>query len=186
MAGLDLDEAALALARQRAEEARVDIQFAQAEMREIPFRDELDAVINIFSSFGFYDTDEEDAEVLAAVSQALKKGGRLLIDAVNRERILAQYRPTESTEEPDGSQVTTKRELDLMTSRHRVTDVILRPDGREQRRWHQYRFYTLTEMARNLRTVGLETRQVWGDFDGSPYGLESRRMILLAQKQAAK
>lgn len=186
MAGLDLDGAALALARQRAEEAGAAIEFVRADMREIPFREELDGVINVFSSLGYYDTDEEDAEVLAAVSHALKVGGRFLIDVVNRERILAQYRPTESGEEPDGSRVSTTRDLDLMTSRHRVTDVIVRPDGREQRRWHTFRFYSLTELARNLGTVGLETQRVWGDFDGSPYGLESRRMILLAEKRRGR
>ncbi|GAG14209.1 unnamed protein product, partial [marine sediment metagenome] len=68
MVGLDLDEAALALARQRAQDSGVDVELVQAEMREIPFRDELDGVINIFSSLGYYDTDEEDTEVLAAVS----------------------------------------------------------------------------------------------------------------------
>ena len=66
MAGLDLNAEALDVARQRAKEAGVGLPFHEADMRHIPYSGELDAVINIFSSWAYYPTDEEDAEVLAA------------------------------------------------------------------------------------------------------------------------
>jgi hypothetical protein len=78
--------------------------------------------------------------------------------------------------------VLTRRELDLAISRHRVTDLLIHPDGSRSERWHRFRFYTLTELARMLREVGLEVQRTWGGFDGSPYDLESRRLIVVARK----
>ena len=44
------------------------------------------------------------------------------------------------------------------------------------------RLYSLTEMAKMLSRAGLAVRQVWGGFDGQEYGLDSPRMIVLAEK----
>ena len=182
MAGLDLNADALAVARKRAEEAGVGVLFHEAEMRSIPYSGELDAVINIFSSWAYYPTDEEDAEVLLAVSRSLQPGGLFLLDTGNRERTFRQYRASDWESEPDGTLVLTRRELDLATSRHRVTDLLVHPDGSRSERWHQFRFYSLTELIHMLSEAGLCFRQAWGDFDASPYTLEGRRMIVLAQK----
>lgn len=182
MTGLDLNEQALAIAQQRADEAGVAIALLKRDMREIPFRSELDAVISIFSSFGYYETDEQDEQVLRSVAAALKTGGRFLIETANRERIFREFRPNEWQEEADGSLVLTTRDLDLLTGRSQVTDRIVHPDGRRSQRWHRFRFYSLSELARMLHAAGLAVVQTWGDFEGAPYSLTSRRMIVLAEK----
>lgn len=182
MAGLDLDERALAIAQSRAQEARVDIVWHQADMRRIPYSEELDGVINVFGSWGYYDTDEKDAEVLGAVAAALTQGGLFLLEIINRDNLFRRYQPNTWTTEANGNLVLTRYDLDLTTSRHRATELVFRPDGQRFERWHTYRFYTLTEVIRMMRDVGLLFRKAWGGYDASPYTLESRRMIVLAEK----
>ena len=180
--GIDLDSAALAIAAARAKKLGVTLELHQADMRDIPFEGQLDAVISIFSSFGYYDGDQEDMQVLAAVARALMPGGRLLIDLVNRESVFRDYSERDWRTGPDGEVIITKYELDLRTSRHTVTESFLHPGGQRSERWHGFRFYTLTELIRNLNEVGFVVVQTWGDFKGSPYTLESGRMIVLAEK----
>jgi SAM-dependent methyltransferase len=78
MAGLDLDLAALERAERRADEAAVDVAWHQADMRDIPYQGELDGVLNLGGSWAYYETDDEDSQVLASVARALKPGGLFL------------------------------------------------------------------------------------------------------------
>lgn len=180
--GLDLSDYHLRLARKTAREAGVKVRWLRRDMRDIPFDGELDAVINMFSAFGYFEDDEEDFKVLAAVSRALKPGGRFLIDTMNREWLVRRYQDTDWREHDDGLITMERRHLDLLTSQNESLWMLITPDG--QRRTHRisFRLYTLTELAGMLSRAGLAVRRTWGGFDGREYGLNSRRMIVLAEK----
>lgn len=73
--GLDLSEPSLTFAREAAAEAGAKIDFVQADMREIPFADEFDAVVNIFTAFGYLESEQEDQLVLARVARRFAQRG---------------------------------------------------------------------------------------------------------------
>jgi hypothetical protein len=93
----------------------------------------------------------------------------------------SSYRDNFWEEDDDGALTLTRTEFDLATSRNRISEVVIRPEGTRLERWYQFRFYTLTELIRMLGQAGLAFRQAWGEFDASTYSLESRRMIVLAE-----
>ena len=74
MVGQDLSVAFLGLAKGAAAARDLQIQFVHADMREIPFEGEFDAIINMFSAFGYFDDDAENQKVLDGVARALKPG----------------------------------------------------------------------------------------------------------------
>ena len=180
--GLDLSEAFLARARRDAQEAGLDIDFRRADMRQIPFVAEFDAVIMMCSSFGVLESDEEDEKVLHAVARALRPGGRFLLDQGSREWVIRHYQGRDWAEREGGVLVLQERELNLLESRNYVRMTIIEPDGSRRVHHHVFRFYTLTELVGMLDRAGLAFRAAWGGFDGSPYTLESRHMIVLAEK----
>ena len=49
------------------------------------YTEQFDAVINIFAAFGYFTDERENAKVLSNVAAALKPGGLLLMDLLNRE-----------------------------------------------------------------------------------------------------
>jgi ubiquinone/menaquinone biosynthesis C-methylase UbiE len=181
--GLDLSEAFLARAGRDAQEAGLDIDFQRGDMRQIPFVEEFDAVI-IIGAFGALESDDEDQKVLNAVARALRPGGRFLLDQVSRESIVLRFQARDWAEREGSVLVLQERRLDLLESRNYVRLTIIEPDGSRRRHDHALRLYTLTELAGMLARAGLAFRAVWGGFDGSPYTLYSRRMIVLAQKEA--
>src|SRR5204863_7350641 len=73
--GLDLSPRSLELARSDAEAAGVEIEFVRRDMRDLDAEGEFDAVVNVFTSFGYFPAQEEDERVLAAVARALVPGG---------------------------------------------------------------------------------------------------------------
>ena len=101
--GLDMSEEYLAIARFAAENAGVDIRFVQGDMRDIPFRGEFDAVVNMFTAFGYFDSEADDQRVIDGASAALKPGGRLLLDLLNRDWVAANYVRSESRQGGDGT-----------------------------------------------------------------------------------
>lgn len=183
--GLDLSESYLDLARRAASDAEVALEAVSADMREIPFNNHFDAVINMYSSFGYLESEADDLKVLESIARSLKPHGRLLLDMLNREWAVANYIQNDWHSEPDGTLYVERRALDLASSRMRVRFVIVGPNGdRHDSIGHDIRLYTFTEMIRLLERVGFGGIEVFGGFDGEPYGIETRRMILCARKSA--
>ena len=61
--------------------------------------------------------------------------------------------------------------------------LLVEPGGRRRRHHIRFRAYTLAELAKMLDVAGLTVAQTWGDFEGRDYRLDSRRLILLAEKR---
>ncbi len=183
MTGLDLSALHLRLARQAAKEAGVNVRWRRADMRDIPWEDEFDAVINVFTSFGYFESDHEDFKVLAGVARALKPSGRFLLDTINREWLVRHLETHGWQEGTDGTLSMEDRRLDLLASRQHNRVVSIYPDGTRREREIDLRMYTLKELVDMLSRAGLVVRRTWGCFDGREYGLDTRRMIVLSEKE---
>lgn len=181
--GLDISEEWLADARQYAKKSGVPLELLRSDMRVIPFEQAFDAVIIMFTTFGYLESDEEDQKVLDAVQKALKPGGWFIVDLINREWAVTNYVENDWRKAKDGAIYLEHRELDLLTGRNHVSFQEIGVDGTlRDLGSHHIRLYTLTEMADRLKRAGLSFFQVYGDYGGQTYGISTRRMIIVAQK----
>ncbi|HLW70479.1 MAG TPA: class I SAM-dependent methyltransferase [Candidatus Binataceae bacterium] len=182
--GLDLNQAYLDAAQRAAKAAKLNLETVAADMREIPFADSFDAIVNMYSSFGYLESEADDARVLQSVARASKPGGRFLLDMLNREWAVANYIPHDWHSGADGTLYVERRELDLASSRMHVSFTIIDPDGgRRDSVGHHIRLYSLTETTRLLEQAGLDVTGVFGGFEGEPYAIATRRMIICARKR---
>ena len=180
---LDLSQPYLDAAVAEAKRRGVALETVRADMRTPGFDGSFDAVINMFSSFGYLESEADDAKVLRGVATALRPGGRALFDLINREWVVRNQVADESHPAADGVVHQEHRELDLVTSRNHVTFVAVASDGsRRDLDGHHIRLYTLTEMIGMLQGAGLRFERAYGGFDGEAYGVETRRMIVVATK----
>ena len=182
MVGQDLSSTFLDLAKDAAAARNLQIQFVHADMREIPFEDEFDAVINMFTAFGYFD-DAENQKVLDAVTRALKPGGKFLIDLLNTLRIIRDFRAQSWDELSDGTVALTKRDYNLLTGNTEELRTYIDPDGSKSEVHLAWRLYFYPEFAKMLNRAELAPIQVFGGFDGSEYTWDSNRMIVLAEKR---
>jgi SAM-dependent methyltransferase len=181
--GLDLNPDYVKLAEQAAKAANVAIETVTADMRAIPFADRFDAIVNMYSSFGYLESETEDLKVLESASKSLKPRGRLLLDMLNREWAIDNYIQNDWHRGPDGTLYVERRDLDFATSRMHVHFIVVDPNGgRRESIGHNIRLYTLTEMARLLDHASLRINAVFGGFDGEQYAISTRRMIVVADK----
>lgn len=182
MVGQDLSATFLDLAKDAAAARDLQIQFVHSDMREIPFEGEFDAVINMFTAFGYFD-DTENQKVLNAVARALKPGGKFLIDLLNTLWIIRNFLPQSWDELSDGTVALTKRDYNLLTGNIEELRTYIAPGGSKREVCLIWRSYIYPELAKMLNCAGLAPIQVFGNFDGSEFAWDSNRMIVLAEKQ---
>jgi SAM-dependent methyltransferase len=185
VAGIDQSLEYLKLAAAAAEASKINVASIHGDMRYLPFGACFDAAINVFSSFGYLENEAEDAMVLRAVARVLKPGGRFLIDLISREWVLRNYVENDWHEGPDGTLYLERRGFDFVESREHVSFLAIAPDGsRREIPGHHIRLYTLRELAGMLEDAGLQFEQAYGGFDGEPYSVDTRRMIVVSRKPA--
>lgn len=179
--GQDLSAVFLQRAESEAEALGLDTHWVHSDMKNIPYENEFDAIINIFTSFGYLASEEEDLRVLQQVQRALKSGGHFLLETVYQPRVLRAFSPHGIIRYDSGLVVLEERRIDLLTSRNEVRITMIYPDGRRSEHRQSMRIYTLSELVQMLATAGLQTRAYYGDLDGSALTMDSR-LVIVSQK----
>jgi SAM-dependent methyltransferase len=182
--GLDLSEVFLGRAQAEAQARNVRVRWIRADMREVPFAGEFDAVINIFTAFGYFGSDAENEQVLRQVHKALRPGGRFLIETMHRDALVRTFAPSSVIRHDDDLLITEEREMDQLSGRWDVRVTLIYSDGRRAEFGHNVRVYTPTELAGLFSHAGLMLQAAYGGLDGSPLTLASRRLVMIAQKPA--
>ncbi|OGG56622.1 MAG: hypothetical protein A3F84_08335 [Candidatus Handelsmanbacteria bacterium RIFCSPLOWO2_12_FULL_64_10] len=159
------------------------LRLIRGDIRHLPFVECFDAAVSLFTSIGYFDDEAENFRVLKGIAGALKPGGRVLIETVNRDAIVRHFRPVQ-VYRPAGMTVIEERQFDLVSGRSRVDVTVIR-DGRETRLHHSIRVYAFTELEMLLMSNGLEVEGVWGDFRGGEFSWNAASLIVLAQKTHA-
>ena len=179
--GLDSNPDFLALARRDAAEAGVDVEYVHGDLRELPWSAQFDAALNWYTSFGYFD-DHDNARVLAEYRRALKPGGRLLLEQINRDSLLRQIPAGSSrlvalSERGDDLMIY-RVHFDLLEGRSRTERITVRA-GRVRRVRFSLAQRTLPELSASLREAGFERITVYGP-GGEPLRPDSRRMLIVA------
>jgi SAM-dependent methyltransferase len=182
MTGLDLSAHFLERARGDADAAGVRVRWVESDMRRIPFEAEFDAIVNLFTAYGYFDQDEENLEVLRQVRKALKPGGVFLMDFINRERVVRRYDPQRIDRFEDGLIALWEDTFDHLKGRNDSRLTLLWPDGQRKCYSFSVRMYTPAELARMFETAGLRLEAYHGGLDGSPFGFDSNRLVLVARR----
>ncbi len=158
------------------------------DMRALPFLDaSARAVVNMFTSFGYFETDLDNVRVMHEAARVLAPGGVFLMDFLNAsalERDLRGDQPTERRER--GAVVEERRELvegGRVLVKHVRVRVASRPPVEYHERLRLYHHHDLVAMA---ETAGLWARAVYGDYALSAYDAPSSpRVVMVCVKPGA-
>jgi SAM-dependent methyltransferase len=177
--GLDLSEVLLHRARQDALDREVRVDWLRADMFSLPFSDVFDVVFSFFTSFGYFETDEQNLRVLKNVHRSLKTGGRFWFDYLNIEQVLKNLVPRDE-QRIDGLTVVQERWYNHET--RRLEKKIVIQDELESREYlESVRAYHPFEIRELMRQAGFECRDVLGDYDGQVFHPDSPRLIMIGR-----
>ena len=180
--GLDNSRFLLNEAKNNAHSDGRRLQLIEADMRHIPLKPNCDAVICLFTSFGFFE-ETDNTNVLSEIASVLKPGGKLLIDYWNPYAVTQLDHTRNWWWVSDSTLALAEVEYEPQSGRlFDYRTIIELPAKTIRKVVNTVRFYFPTEMKRLLETVGLCIRATYGDYDGSDFTTESRRMITVAEK----
>ena len=151
---------------------------ARADMRQLPFRNASFAgLVNFFTSFGYFATEDENMQVVREMSRVLVKHAVFLFDYLNVHRELEKLVQRETRTTPTG-EVEIERWFDGSDRSFNKRITI------GQRRYlERVRGYDLDEISMMFSSCNLSMRAAFGDFDGSQFTKESPRLILVGMKK---
>ncbi len=154
-------------------------EFKLLDMRKLEFKNEFDSVINLWSSFGYFDDDTNFA-ILKGFCSALKEEGVLIIDIENRDYILKNF-IYETFKEKDNLFILERRKFDPTTSIIKTHRYFI--GGNLRKDYLRYiRIYSATEMINLFKAAGLKNIAVFGDYTGEEFSILSKRIIITAKK----
>lgn len=178
--GLDRSPYLLGQARQAALENGVALPLVRGDMRRLPWRSQFDACLNLFTAFGYFEEEAENERVLHEVFRALKPGGLFFLDVSNRDYYLLRLWPR-AWRRQGRAVILEDTSFDPASCRFTTTFTWL--EGAEQASLtHSVRHYTAPELFGMLRRAGLSPTACYGDYDGSEFDLNSKRLIVIARK----
>ncbi len=163
-----------------------NLKFQIRDMREIGHKSEFDLVVNLFSSFGYFESDSENWKVIKSVSSSLKPGGYFFFDYLNSEHLrkhLAVYDVKQrnrnvmvQVREIKGNSVVKHIIIVRSKTRASAPEVI--------RFTEKIKLYTLEDFEKFFGAYGLKIMRVFGDYQGGRFKKSSSaRLIILARKE---
>jgi SAM-dependent methyltransferase len=181
--GLDLSTPLLVRGGEEAHRRGLTINFVRGDMRELDFEAQFDGCYCLFSTFGYFD-DETNKKTLQNVARALKPGGKVLLEILNRDYVIADL-PTRVWWEGDGCVVLEEVELNYFSSRIQVNRSVVFDDGRQLEQEISVRAYSLHEVGKLMHAAGFRVLEVSGGYQmrGRFLGNQSRHIIVLAERK---
>lgn len=179
--GVDRSPTLIGRASQRREEAGLELELRLHDMRALPLPDtpRFDAVISLFTSFGYFGDTENEA-VARGMAASLVPGGRLLLDLNNRELLERAHGQRIWTERP-GGYLLDEFAYDA-DARRFLGNRILLTGGVERRYPFDHRAYSETEIRALFKRVGLRVLAVYGSLERTPFTARSSRMVVVAER----
>ncbi|MFE7133030.1 class I SAM-dependent methyltransferase [Streptomyces sp. NPDC057638] len=175
--GVDLSEAMLDRARAACAAAGTDVRLVRGDMRDHSEPGAYDVILNVFTSFGYFEDREDNLRVLRTARRNLAPGGRLLVDVMSKEVLAGWIGRPKVVDLPDGSFVI-QRDTVLDSWRRLRTDwTLVRGDTARTASIH-CTLYSGAELCDLFTAAGFARVECFGDWDGGPYDQHSSRLIV--------
>lgn len=174
--GVDLSTNSIAWAKQFAN-SRLD--FFVHDMRQ-PVGQLFDYVFNLFTSFGYFDSHEENERVMKAMHDSLHPEGTLVIDFLNAQKVIDNLVPY-TEQQLDGILFRISKEV---VGRNVVKTIEFEDQGQAFQFHERVELIQLEDFERYLNATGLRLFHTFGNYHLKPFDKEtSDRLILVAKKK---
>ena len=188
--GVDIIQSELDAAQDSAQAEGVKLTLVNHDLRTFHAPNQFDCAVNLYTSFGYCDTIDEDMQILRNIAESVKPGGTFIMECTSRETAILYWTPGEEFERA-GYKVVTHFEVtgaweglkSQWTLYPADTDLKKTPAPQPVVD-HTFiqRLYPATFLRNKLMEFGFSKAEVYGDFDFSPYNANARTMVLIGRK----
>ena len=183
--GVDIIQSELDAARDSAEAEGVPLTLINHDLRNWHAPDQFDCAVNLYTSFGYCETVEQDLQILHNIAESVKPDGTFIMECTSRETAVMYWTPGEEFERA-GYKVVTHFEVTGAWEGLKSQWILypLTGDTAKPVVDHTFiqRLYPATFLRDKLLEFGFLKAEVYGDYDLSPYNEHARTMIIIGKK----
>lgn len=182
--GSDINSYELSIAEKEAKKQKTEVAFKKENMLNLRYHDKFNAVINMWYSFGFFDSEEDNFKVLKFFYNSLKIGGVFLMHTdVNLPRIhKGHFREYEKRILKGGGILRQVEFYNKKTKRNHGIWIIEDINGAVKMKDYSVRVYSKNEFVSLCKKAGFKSVNIYSDWSGEKYNGESDDMIIIAKK----
>ncbi len=170
--GADLSENSIAEAQKNSNDT---LHFEVHDMRE-KFEDKFDAIFNLFTSFGYFENDNDNLITLKAIKESLTDYGFAVIDFMNVANVINTLVP-EETKQVDGIDFYIKRYL---KDGHICKEIDFEDQGQKYHFIEKVKALTLKDFEKMMDEAGIFLLDIFGDYKLKKFHkTESERLIMI-------
>lgn len=179
--GVDRTQSYLDEARTRLSRAGLSAELIHADMRELVRPASFDAVLHLYSSFGYFDDPRDDQRLLRSMRESLRAGGCVVLELAVLDGAILD--PAQEHALSNGSAIVeSASRLDHDGVLTRDWEASARDAQGAHRRWQaKHRLYRVSELEQMLRGAGFNAVHVFGGFDGSAFAPDAGHAVLIAR-----
>ena len=176
---IDISQRLISEAKRSAEQAGIEIDFVLSDILEYESNKRFDLVINLFTSIGYFENDEENYAVIKKAYDLLKPDGYFIIDYFNKDFLMKNLVPTTVFSE-NGLKITQNRSIE---GTRVIKKIIIENNGHNEQFYESVRLFSCEEILFYLKKAGFGIVKQYGDYFGNDYVSEtSPRLIIFAVK----
>lgn len=141
-----------------------------------PYNQKFDAVFNLFTSFGYFDKEEDNLNTIKAIKENLNEFGFGVIDFMNSEYVIENL-VSEDSKIVDGIEFKMKRYID---NGYILKDIEFAFEGKDYKFQERVRAFTLNDFKKLFEQAGVYLLDVFGDYKLHKFDTkESKRLIMI-------
>ena len=175
--GVDLSENSISIAKEFENEK---LKFEIHDMREMLDQNNVQAVFNLFTSFGYFDKLKDNEKVIASVKEMLAKNGWFVIDFMNSQKVINNLVYSEN-KIVDSIKYNISREY---TGTHILKHIRFQDGSKNFDFTEKVQALKLSDFKQLLAKNRFEIIRTFGDFNLNDFDEESSdRLIIIARKK---
>jgi SAM-dependent methyltransferase len=171
--GVDLSETLVNCGKERYPGLELEV----GDMRRI--HGKYDVILSLFTSFGYFDSDQENENVLRSVFNALNPGGAFWLDFLNAQQVEETLIPENITDLSAGIRVVESRKIE---NGRIIKDIYFSNHEEEKHYRESVRLFTSSHLEQMFQRTGFHITQRFGDYHGRSWEPHSPRTILVGRK----
>lgn len=155
--GLDLSKKSIEFVKQFEDS---DLHFKVHDMRDPIDSGKVDAVFNLFTSFGYFDNEEDDKKVFKSVADVLPENGIFVLDYLNENYVREGLKAEE---------IVRRGEIDFHITKQIENNFIIKNirfevKGQQHHYFEKVKLHTPEEINEYAEEAAFERMQVWGNY----------------------
>jgi len=177
--GIDQSAKLLSVAVDEAQKNGLHARFIKDDIRTVSFSEKFDVILNVFTSFGYFENDDDNFALFTNVEKHLSDEGVFVFDFLNAENVKRNLIPFSEDEIGD---IVVKQSRKIEGNKV-IKEIVLLQNGERKNYRESVRLYSKTDLLGALNKNNLSVEMIFGSYDGEAFDeFSSPRLILLCKK----